>query len=174
MKKKKLIKRLSLVALVVLLIVWWFSLPKTLFQAPLSTVVWSEDHQLLGARVADDQQWRFPAQDSIPEKFKTCIIYFEDEYFEYHIGFNPISMGKALWQNLTTDSKRGGSTLTQQVIRLSRGNKQRTYSEKLIELFFSRFMFAEKERASPYRMVVDLVQFLRTPSSRAFISFKVF
>src|SRR5690606_18903873 len=32
---------------------------------------------------------------------------------------------------------RGGSTLTQQVIRLSRGNKKRTYSEKFIEVILA-------------------------------------
>jgi penicillin-binding protein 1C len=137
MKKRKFIKGILGLAIVILLSLWWFSLPKDLFKAPLSTVVWSADHRLLGARVASDQQWRFPAQDSVSQKFKDCIIYFEDEYFEYHFGFNPVSMAKALWQNITTDSKRGGSTLTQQVVRLSRGNRQRTYAEKLKELFLS-------------------------------------
>jgi penicillin-binding protein 1C len=137
MKKRKHLLRLLGSASLVLLILWWFSLPKNLFKAPLSTVVWSADHQLLGARVASDEQWRFPAQDSISPKFKTCIIYFEDEYFKYHLGFNPVSMSKAFWQNLTSDTKRGGSTITQQVIRLSRGNKKRTYLEKLKELFLA-------------------------------------
>jgi len=137
MKKRKFTKRLVVLVSTVMLIAWWFSLPKRLFTAPLSTVVWSAGHQLLGARVASDQQWRFPVQDSVPKKFKTCITYFEDEYFEYHLGFNPVSMGKALWQNISTDSKRGGSTITQQVIRLSRGNKERTYVEKLKELLLA-------------------------------------
>jgi len=143
MKKRKLLKRLLVLACLVMLAVWWFSLPKVLFDAPLSTVVWSSNNELLGARVAADEQWRFPAQDSVPDKFKACIVYFEDEYFEYHFGFNPVSMGKALWANLTTGTKRGGSTLTQQVIRLSRGNKQRTYLEKLKELFLATRMEAK-------------------------------
>ncbi len=90
---------------------------------------------MLGARIADDGQWRFPQMDSVPERFEKCILYFEDEYFYWHPGFNPIAISKALWNNLTTDSRRGGSTITQQVIRLSRKNKKRTYFEKLIEIF---------------------------------------
>jgi penicillin-binding protein 1C len=43
-------------------------------------------------------------------------------------------MAKAFYSNLTSSTKRGGSTLTQQVIRLSRKNKQRSYTEKIIEL----------------------------------------
>jgi penicillin-binding protein 1C len=121
----------------ILILLWWFALPKPLFKAPLSTVVWSKENKLLGARVAADGQWRFPAQEKVPEKFKTSIIYFEDEYFEHHFGFNPVAMAKALWHNLTADTKRGGSTLSQQVIRLSRKNKPRTYLEKLKELFLA-------------------------------------
>jgi penicillin-binding protein 1C len=134
-KPKK--KYIVIVIILILGLLWWYALPKPLFKTPLSTVVWSKEDKLLGARVASDGQWRFPASDSVPEKFKASIIYFEDEYFDVHFGFNPVSMGKALWHNLTADTKRGGSTLSQQVIRLSRKNKPRTYLEKLIELFLA-------------------------------------
>jgi penicillin-binding protein 1C len=46
-------------------------------------------------------------------------------------------MGKAIWQNATTDKRRGGSTLTQQVIRMARKNQKRSYGEKLIEIFMA-------------------------------------
>lgn len=113
---------------------WLFCLPVILFADPTSTVVESREGDLLGARIADDGQWRFPALDSIPERFSACILLFEDEYFYKHPGFNPVAMGKALYGNLTTDKRRGGSTITQQVIRLSRKNSKRTYTEKLVEL----------------------------------------
>ncbi len=120
-----------------LLVLWFFCLPKPLFQNPTSTVVESKEGVLLGARIAEDGQWRFPKMDSIPKRFEHCILYFEDEYFYRHPGVNPVSMSKALWQNLTTDSRRGGSTLTQQVIRLARKNQERTYGEKLVEVFMA-------------------------------------
>jgi len=88
----------------------------------------------LGARIADDGQWRFPALDSVPYRFEQCVLLFEDEYFYKHPGFNPVAMGKALYGNIMTDKRRGGSTITQQVIRLSRKNTKRTYAEKLVEL----------------------------------------
>ncbi len=116
---------------------WLFCLPAELFTSPTSTVVESREGVMLGARIADDGQWRFPETDSIPYRFEQCILHFEDEYFYVHPGINPVSMGKALWQNLTTDKRRGGSTLTQQVIRLSRKNKPRTYFEKGIEIIMA-------------------------------------
>ena len=118
-----------------LLIAYYFCLPRTLFEQPYSTVIESEEGELLGAKIARDGQWRFPAQDSIPEKFKKCIVYFEDEHFYKHPGFNPVAMVKAIKQNHDAGKVvRGGSTLTQQVIRLSRDGKSRSYFEKIIEL----------------------------------------
>ena len=122
----------------VLLIVYYFSLPIVLFVEPYSTVIESTDGELLGAKIARDGQWRFPANDSIPDKFKKCIVYFEDEHYYYHFGFNPVAMVKAIQQNQSAGKVvRGGSTLTQQVIRLSRKNKKRSYFEKGIELILS-------------------------------------
>jgi penicillin-binding protein 1C len=119
----------------VFLMVYYFSLPRTLFQEPYSTVIESKEGELLGAKIARDGQWRFPAQDSVPDKFKKCIVYFEDQYFYKHPGFNPMAMVNAVKQNNSAGKVvRGGSTLTQQVIRLSRKGQGRTYFEKIIEV----------------------------------------
>jgi len=124
--------------LLILVVCYVFCLPNTLFNKPTSTVITSNNGELLGALIADDGQWRFPKNDSVPYKFKTCLIQFEDEYFYNHFGFNPISIAKAIKQNAEAGRVvRGGSTITQQVIRLSRGNKARTYSEKLKELILA-------------------------------------
>lgn len=122
----------------IFLLFFTFSLPQHLFTAPTCMVLDDCDGNLLGARVAADGQWRFPAQTNVPEKFETCLTEFEDRRFYWHIGIDPIGLGRAIWQNL--QHKRiisGGSTLTTQVIRLSRGQKKRTVTEKIIELFLA-------------------------------------
>ena len=88
----------------ILLVAYYFCLPKQLFKDPTATVITSNSNELLGALIADDGQWRFPASDSIPDKFKTCILQFEDEYFYKHPGFNPVSIFKALKGNLSSGS----------------------------------------------------------------------
>jgi penicillin-binding protein 1C len=65
--KKNKIKSLLAFLLVV---IYYFSLPRTLFQEPYSTVIESKEGELLAAKIARDGQWRFPAQDSVPDKFK--------------------------------------------------------------------------------------------------------
>ncbi|AEM69868.1 penicillin-binding protein 1C [Allomuricauda ruestringensis DSM 13258] len=137
LKKTILKHRIKVVLLSIVLILWLFCLPKNLFKDPTSTVVDSSEGSLIGARIADDGQWRFPQMDSVPERFKQSILLFEDEYFYNHPGFNPISIIKAIGHNLTKETRRGGSTITQQVIRLSRKNQSRTYWEKLIEVFMA-------------------------------------
>jgi penicillin-binding protein 1C len=93
---------------------------------------------LLAAKIASDGQWRFPAKDSVPDKFKKCIVYYEDEHFYQHFGFNPAAMYKAFKQNRSAGKVvRGGSTITQQVIRLSRNHQRRTYFEKIIEMILA-------------------------------------
>lgn len=124
--------------MIVIIVAYYFCLPRPLFSDSTATVITSADNELLGAMIADDGQWRFPQNDAIPEKFKSCILQFEDEYFYYHPGFNPVSILKALGGNLKSQGgKRGGSTITQQVIRLSRKGPARTYFEKIKELILA-------------------------------------
>ena len=117
-----------------LLLGYLFCLPRNLFKGvSYSTVVESAEGELLGARIAADGQWRFPPCDTVPERFATALVHFEDRQFWWHPGVNPVAMGRALVQNLRSGHVvSGGSTLTMQVIRLSR-QKERTVKQKLIE-----------------------------------------
>lgn len=130
--------RIKSAILLLLLVGYYFCLPRTLFNEPYATVIESTEGELLGARIARDGQWRFPAQDSVPYKFRQCIVHFEDQHFYDHPGFNPVAIVNAVRQNYKAGRVvSGGSTLTQQVIRLSREGKKRSYFEKLIELILA-------------------------------------
>jgi len=139
--------------IIVVLLLYYFCLPRQLFKDPTATVITSSKNELLGAMIAKDGQWRFPQNDTVPDKFKTCIVQFEDAYFYQHPGFNPVSILKALKENLNSGGvKRGGSTITQQVIRLSRKGQSRTYFEKIKEIVLAtRLEFrASKEKILSY------------------------
>ncbi len=133
-KNKKLIWG---IVIIILLTAYIFCLPHRLFTTPYSTVVVDRHQQLLGARIAADNQWRFPACDTVPDRFATCIIAFEDRHFHSHPGVNPLAIGRAMIQNIKNRRVvSGGSTITMQVIRLSR-NQPRTWWEKCIEIILA-------------------------------------
>lgn len=135
MKRLKKYRLLIFLLLFFLGIGYYFSLPKQLFTTPTCTVINDRFGNLLGAKIADDGQWRFPHNDSVPDKFAKCLIEFEDKHFYKHPGVNPFSMFRAAWQNITSMHRvSGGSTLTMQVIRLSRPPGSRNIFRKLIEI----------------------------------------
>ena len=118
------------------------------FKAPLSTVVEARDGTLLGARIADDGQWRFPASEQVPEKFRKALLTFEDRFFLYHPGINPFAILRAFFDNMKAKRiVRGGSTITMQVARLSGGNRPRSYKVKILEIFeaFKLELFRSKK-----------------------------
>jgi len=103
-----------------------------------STVLYSNDGQLLGAKIASDGQWRFPELDSVPYKFEKSIILFEDQYFYKHPGINPFSLFRALQQNIKAKKiVSGGSTLTMQLVRMNYNNPARTIWQKMKEIIIA-------------------------------------
>ena len=115
---------------------FWFSLPKPLFNDPLSRIVLSKNNQLLGAHISTDEQWRFPPLRHTPKKFATAIIAFEDKRFLSHFGVDPLAIARAFYLNIKQGHVvSGGSTLSMQVIRLAEHNPRRTVWEKFKELF---------------------------------------
>jgi len=126
--------KIKLLVLVVLLICFYFSLPKTLFNAPTSYILEDKNGELLNATIAADGQWRFPFNEKVPQKFIDCITAFEDKRFFYHPGVDPVAFGRAVIKNIKgKGSTQGGSTISMQVIRLSEKNSNRNIWNKLKE-----------------------------------------
>ncbi|GAB6866739.1 penicillin-binding protein 1C [Bacteroides acidifaciens] len=152
-KNLSVTRKVMLGIITLLVFGYMFCLPRQLFHVPYSTVVTDRNEELLGARIASDGQWRFPPRKTTPEKIKQCLITFEDKHFHHHWGVNPLSIGRAIYQN--TKHKRiisGGSTLTMQTIRLSR-NESRTFGEKIIEMIWAtrlEFRASKEEILSMY------------------------
>lgn len=152
--RKRFLRYATLSSLLILFLLWLFCLPKPLFDAPRSTVVFDHNGLFVGAKIAKDGQWRFPQPDSVPHKVEACIIAFEDEWFRYHLGVNPISIIKAAFRNVRQGRVvSGGSTLSMQVVRLSRGNPPRSLIEKIIEAFIAtrlEFSYSKDEILNLY------------------------
>ncbi len=142
-------KLVSLTAGAFLFTAYFFSLPSRLFNNPYSTVLEDRSGQLLSASIAPDGQWRFPEGSRVNEKFEKAIVAFEDKRFWSHPGFDPLAMARALRQNFRSGRiVSGGSTLTMQVIRLSRQDPSRSVLKKLYETILAtrmEFRYTKKE-----------------------------
>ena len=126
--------KLKLLVLAGLLIWFYFSLPNKLFNTPTSYVIEDKDGNLLNATIATDGQWRFPYNKNVPQKFIDCITTFEDKRFFKHPGVDPIAIGRALFKDVKNrEAGQGGSTLSMQVIRLSKKNDRRNIWNKIKE-----------------------------------------
>ncbi len=131
-------RKKSLFILAALLLGYWFCLPKPLFRTPTCMVLEDSKGDLLGARIAADGQWRFPHQMEVPEKFKQAILEFEDRRFYRHPGVDPVGLARAIEQNIRNgEIVSGGSTISMQVIRLSRPGKSRSVWQKLLEVIMA-------------------------------------
>lgn len=151
---KKILKDLILIGFLVFAHWYAFCLPEKLFNNPTSTVLLDRKGGLLGAKIAEDGQWRFSPADSVPTKFEKCIIEFEDRTFHEHHGISINGIGRAVVQNFK--NKRivsGGSTITMQLARIMRKNPPRTIKEKVIEMILATRMeirFSKKEILNYY------------------------
>jgi penicillin-binding protein 1C len=125
--------------IIALISIWfWLCLPSPLFKDQTSTVLEDNNGKLLSARIAGDGQWRFPMSKNVPDKFIASLVQFEDRGFYHHLGFSPSAFVRAIKQNIKAKKTvSGGSTISMQVIRLSRKGKNRSYFEKLIEIILA-------------------------------------
>jgi penicillin-binding protein 1C len=143
-----------------ILLAYAFCLPASRFQKPLSTVLYDKDGVLLGACIATDNQWRFPAQTELPDKYITALLTFEDRFFYYHPGFNPVSIARAAIQNLKSRNiESGASTISMQLIRISEGSKNRDFSTKIREIILATRLEIRYTKKSILRMYASLAPF---------------
>ena len=82
-------------------------------------------------------EWREPlTYDEFPQIIKDIFIYSEDTAFFHHIGFDVSAIARAIMANSAEKSiQQGGSTITQQLVRMRYLSEEKTYERKLLELF---------------------------------------
>lgn len=126
-------RQLAWSTIIVLVFGFWL-IPVTEIEAPHSTVLFSQEGELLGARIAVDEQWRYPATSALPERYVRAVQVYEDKRFQWHFGVDPIAIVRAMVQNIRAGTVvSGGSTITMQTVRIARHRPQRTIFEKCIE-----------------------------------------
>lgn len=139
--RKLIFNRYSAVLCGIMMILFYFSLPRQLFHPTYSTILEDRDGNLLGARIAGDGQWRFPPEgglDTLSAKYVAALVAYEDRYFFRHFGVNLRSLARATRNNLRHRRVvSGASTITMQAISLYRGHKARNIFDKVWEIILA-------------------------------------
>ena len=90
---------------------------------------------------------------------KKTIVYKEDKYFYFHFGINPVAVVRAIYINIIRGERTSGaSTITMQVVRLLQP-KQRTYSNKILEMFRALQLELHYSKQEILQMYLSLAPF---------------
>jgi penicillin-binding protein 1A len=74
------------------------------------------------------------ARGDVPEQLTHAIFSIEDRRFYDHFGFDPIGIARAARRNAAAgEFVEGGSTITQQLVRIRSLEKERTFTRKIRE-----------------------------------------
>ena len=95
----------------------------------------------------------------IPDHVWEALVSIEDERFFEHGGVDWKSTARAIFDKLTGSSTRGGSTITQQVIKNATGDKEVTIKRKVTEIFRALRLAKNYSRDEILETYLNLVYF---------------
>ncbi|HEY0375911.1 MAG TPA: PBP1A family penicillin-binding protein [Pyrinomonadaceae bacterium] len=106
------------------------------YRPSVVTRIYADDGETIIGEFALEK--RIPLKyEEIPPLVKNAILAIEDARFYDHIGIDPIRIIGATWKNITTGSREGGSTLTQQLAKNLFLSKEQTVERKVNEWLIS-------------------------------------
>jgi penicillin-binding protein 1A len=135
----------ALIALFLLIVAWLaFTAPLSKSLQPIaapSLTLLSAEGDPIARRGADIRQ---PVRiASLPDHVPQAFISIEDRRFNDHLGISPRGIARAAWRNLTAGGVReGGSTITQQLAKVSFLSSDRTAGRKLQEMLIAFWLEA--------------------------------
>ncbi len=113
----------------------FFPLPSLIQPHGFARVVVAKDGTPLRAFADSRGVWRYPLTiKDVSPLYLEALLGYEDRWFAYHPGVNPVALVRAWWLNQKHGRiVSGGSTLTMQVARLLAPHK-RSYGGKIIQI----------------------------------------
>ncbi|MDD4557062.1 MAG: penicillin-binding protein 1C [Alphaproteobacteria bacterium] len=121
--------------------------PRLLEKYSYSSAVYDKHNQLLKIGLSLDDKYRlFVPISEIPDVLKQALISYEDNWFPFHFGVNPLSLGRVAVDMVRGGRVQGASTITMQLARIVYHIDSRKLSGKFlqilraiqIELFYSK------------------------------------
>lgn len=102
-----------------------------------SRAVYDREGELLRLTLSGDGSFRhWTSLASVSPVFVEATLLYEDRYFYWHPGVNPLSLVRAAWRTYVLRTRRvGGSTITMQVARMRYWLNSRTIGGKLYQIW---------------------------------------
>ena len=139
--------------------------PELLEKYTYSTAVYDCNGRLLHLGLSMDDKYRLRVSyRQIPPEAVKALLLYEDRYFFFHFGVNPLRTVKSALLMLAGARKQGASTITMQLARMVYGIDSSTLSGKFeqilralqIEMFYSKQEILEAYfNLAPYGMNIE-------------------
>lgn len=124
---------------------------------PLPVTMFDRDGNVFSEEYVE---WRQPVQlEDVPEIIKQIYLLSEDKEFFTHIGFNVSALTRALVVNSQGSIEQGGSTITQQLVRMRYLSVEKTYERKLTELFYAYELEQMYDKEEIFEMYLNEIYF---------------
>lgn len=122
---------------------WWYAkdapaLSDTKLDATVSSKLYAANGENF-IDIGTENRVKIDAND-VPQQLADAVVSIEDKRFYKHIGIDPVRIAGSATNNLLRGTKQGGSTLTQQLIKLSyfsTSEKDQTISRKAQEAWLA-------------------------------------
>lgn len=101
-----------------------------------STTIYDREGNVLYVKYGEENR-EYKSLNQISEHLVKATIAIEDDQFYNHPGFDMFGFARAAFNNLTGGSQQGGSTITQQYIKLTFLTSEKSYIRKLKELILA-------------------------------------
>lgn len=137
-----------------------FPLPAEKLENDYSQVYLDKDGGLLRISLSKESKYRVKLKlDDISGYIKKGFIIYEDKYFYYHGGINPVSAVRAFYNNTKYGRKTAGaSTITMQIAKImEHNNRKRSFILKIAEAFRALQLEARYSKKELFEIYLNTV-----------------
>jgi membrane peptidoglycan carboxypeptidase len=131
--------------------------PNKEFATNTTTVMYADNKNPLGS-FYEQNRHTVPLAE-IPKHVQDSVIAAEDRTFWTNPGISPSGMVRAAWNIANGEQLQGGSTITQQYVKIMYLTQERTVSRKLEELFIATKLSRQQDKSKTLEGYLNTIYF---------------
>lgn len=123
-----------------------------------STTIYDREGNILYTKHGGENR-EYVSIKQISENLINATVALEDDRFWDHTGFDPTAIMRAVFGQLTGNSRGGGSTITQQYVKNAFLSPEKTYTRKLKELILAVQLEQEFEKEKILELYLNKIPY---------------